>query len=139
MKLYVKLHATAELHSDADADSVNDTFSHSIGMQFLGGRTEDGWMLTRADHNFFRPAVTVRMLPEEDGTLVMVQFKPDRGLMIFMAFWSLVVIGIAAWKSWLLLVMLPVFWACVFVGFARGVRDGKNDLIDLLGAYEVLD
>ncbi len=139
MKLFLKLHATAELHTDADADGVNNTMSHSIGMQFFGGKTDDGWALSRTDHNFFRPAIRLSMCPEEDGTLVTADFSADRTLMIFMVLWSLVVIGIAVWKGWLLLVMLPVFWACVFIGFAKGVKDGKQDLIELLGAYEVID
>ena len=139
MKLYVRLHATAQLHADAGADSVNDTLSHSIGMQFLGTGTDDGWTLYRADHNLFRPVIRVRLLPEEDGTLVTAAFLPDRTLMLFMAAWSLLVIGIAVWRNWLLLILLPLFWACVFIGFARGVRDGKQELMRLLDAYEILD
>ena len=139
MKLFLKLHATAELHTDADADGVNNTMSHSIGLRLQGKQTDNGWALSRRDRNFFRPAISVRTTPEEDGTLVTADFSADRTLMIFMVLWSLVVIGIAVWKGWLLLVMLPVFWACVFIGFAKGVKDGKQDLIELLGAYEVID
>ena len=139
MKLYVTLHATAELHADADADSVNETLGSSLGMRLQGKQTDDGWALSRRDHNFFRPAISVRTTPEEDGTLVTAEFRPDRVLMIFMAVWTLIVIGIAVWRGWLMLVLLPVFWACVFIGFAKGVKDGKQDLIELLGAYEVID
>ena len=137
MKHCPMLHATAELHTDVD--DVAGVLQTTQGMRFSVKETGDGWLLSRTDHNFFRPAIFVQLLPDEEGTLIRTEFRTDRMLLLFMCIWSLIVVGAAVWKGWLMLVLLPVFWACVWIGFALGVKDGKQDLIDLFGAYEVLE
>lgn len=139
MKLSVRLHKTAELHAETAPEDAVQTLTGMLGTKFSGKETADGWVLSRLDRNLFRPVIGLRFMPEESGTLLWLDYRVDRMLLIFMLVWSLVVIGIAVWKGWLMLVMLPVFWAFVVIGFSSGVKKANQDLIDLFGAYEILD
>lgn len=139
MKLSALLHRTAELHADAVSEDAEQILTGALGTQFTGKAAENVWMLSRIDRNPFRPAIQLRFVPEEDGTLLWLDYRADRMLLLFMLVWSLVVIGIAVWKGWLMLVMLPVFWVFVLVGFSSGIKKANQDLIDLFGAYEIMD
>ena len=134
------LHATAELRSDADTEATEALLRSSLGAAFTGKQTGDGeWLLSRLDKNFFRPSVRVRLEADGGETVIRMDCRPDKTLMVFMLVWTAILLVTVLWKGWLMLVMLPVFWACVLIGFPVGVKSAKQALIDRLSAYEVLD
>lgn len=134
------LHATAELHSDTDPDSTEMLLRGCLGSAFTGKQKEDdGWELSRLDNNPFRPAVSVRLEPDGEGTLIRVECRPDKILLIFMLAWTALLIGTVFWKGWLMLLTIPVFWAFIFIGFPIGSKGAVQTLTDLLSAYEILD
>lgn len=139
MKLFLTLHATAELLTEQTAEECAETMKLALGTKFRGKEDAQGWELSHIDRNFFRPAVHLECVPDADGTILSVKFQPDRMLLIFMCIWTLIVIAVSAWKGWLTLIMLPVFWAVMIVGFSAGVQPVKDALMELFSANEVLD
>ena len=134
------LHATAELHADMDPDATQVLLRGGLGASFTGKQKEDeSWELSRLDRNLFRPTVGVSLEPDGDGTLIRVDCRPDKGVMLFMAAWTVLLIGTVIWKGWPMLLSIPVFWAFVFIGFPIGSKGAVQTLTDLLGAYEILD
>ena len=138
MKLYPTLHATAEFLTEKSAEECGDTMKLAVGTHFLGKEHDGEWELSHIDRNFFRPALRLRFVPDDDGLILAADYKPDRMLLLFMLIWSLVVIAVAVWKGLLLLVMLPVFWAVMIVGFSRGVKTANAAILEAFEATEIL-
>lgn len=138
MKLYPTLHATAELLTGQSSDECSAAMQMLLGVRFNGSEAQEGWTLSHIDRNLFRPALHLRFVPDEDGTILAADYKPDAMLLTFMFVWSLVVAGIAAARGWLLLVMLPVFWAVMIVGFSKGVSQATAALAEEFEASEVV-
>ncbi|MBQ4464932.1 MAG: hypothetical protein II916_03080 [Oscillospiraceae bacterium] len=138
MKLYPTLHATAEFLTEKSGEECGDTMKIAVGTHFLGKEQDGAWELSHIDRNLFRPVLRLQFVPDDDGLILAADYKPDRMLLIFMLIWSLVVIAAAVWKGLLLLVMLPVFWAVMIVGFSRGVRTANDAILDAFGATEIL-
>ena len=138
MKLYWTLHETTELHTDQTPEEAEKKLRSSIGVQFHGKADGEEWALTHQDMNFFRPALRVRLLPEEDGVLLCAEYRVDKALLIFMCIWTVFVIVLAMIRNPLLLLTLLLFWGVVLVGFSIGVKASNQDLMALLDAYEIL-
>ncbi len=107
-------------------------------VRIQGSASDDGWTLSHIDRNLFRPAVFLKIVPDADGTLLWATYKPDRMLLLFMCIWSVIVFVVAAWRSWLLLILLPVFWAVMIAGFSKGVEAANASLMETCSATEVV-
>ncbi|MDE5565067.1 MAG: hypothetical protein K2I93_07910, partial [Oscillospiraceae bacterium] len=70
MKLHLKFHETCELCCDKTPEVVNDMMQMFVGSQFIGTQKEDGFRLSHKDKNAFRPDLFIRLLPDENGTLI---------------------------------------------------------------------
>ncbi|MBR3629235.1 MAG: hypothetical protein IKN55_02025 [Oscillospiraceae bacterium] len=138
MKLYFTLHETSELQTDLPLEEADERLRNAYGMYFTGKLEEDQFQMEHVDRNPFRPQITVRLQLTEDGVLAVADMKLHRMMLIFLCAWSLIVIAAAAWKGWLLLVMLIVFWCAGIVGFSLGVRDAKAALLEVLEAVEII-
>ena len=137
MKLCWKLHATAELHTDLTADAAEDALRPALGTQFHGGQTGDTWKLSRRDRNVFRPSVQLNMQPDGEGTQLLVQYRLDKTLLIFMCVWTVLVIGFSLCNNVYLIATLLLFWGALLVGFSHGVNQAEQTLMTLFGAYKI--
>ncbi len=138
MKLYVTLHETSELQTDLPLEEAEERLRNALGTYFSGEAQEDGFHLEHVDRNPFRPQIAARLRVEDSGTLCVAEMKLHQVMLIFLCIWSLVVVAAAAWKGWLLLVMLPVFWGAGITAFSIGVRDARNALLEVLDAVEII-
>lgn len=139
MKLYLKLHETCELYCDKTPEVVNDMMQTVVGSQFIGTQKEDGFQLSHRDKNAFRPDLFIRLLPDENGTLIWMDYKMPFLLLGFMLVWSVVIAVFAIVQGLLLLVMIPIFWAITVIGYSMGVETAKNTLMTLFEADEVIE
>ena len=79
--------------------------------------------------NPFRPELAVTLLPEDGGgTEVHTRMRLHPVILGFLCIWSAVTVGLAAWRGWLLLVMLPVFWGIALAGYVHGCKDAAEAL-----------
>ena len=138
MKLYLTLHETSELQTTLTQEEAEARLLGVCGNQFTGGPEGDHFQIEHVDRNPFRPQITVRLQLNEDGTLAVAEMKLHRTLLIFLCIWMVFVVAMAAWRGWLLLVMVPVFWAAGIVAFSLGVKKSKESLIEVLDATEVI-
>ncbi|MCR4644447.1 MAG: hypothetical protein K5695_03440 [Oscillospiraceae bacterium] len=138
MKLYLTLHETSELQTGLPLEEADERLRNACGNQFTGSQEDDHFQMEHVDRNPFRPQITVRLQLNEDGTLAVAEMKLHRTLLIFLCIWTVFVIAMAAWRGWLLLVMVPVFWAASIVAFSLGVKKSKESLIEVLDATEVI-
>lgn len=138
MKLLLRFHETSELQTVMTADEAEERLEAAIGGQFTGKRTEEGFQIAHKDVNPFRPEITVTLHPGDEGVLAVADMKLHPGMLAFLCVWSVIVIAIAVWRNWLLLVMLPVFWLIALIAFSIGVSSAKNDLLTTLDAAEVI-
>lgn len=138
MKLYLTLHETSELQTTLTQEEAEERLLGACGQQFTGGLEGDHFQMEHVDRNPFRPQITVRLLTNEDGTLAVAEMKLHRTLLIFLCVWMVFVVAMAAWRGWLLLVMVPVFLAMSIIAFSMGVKKSKESLIEVLDATEVI-
>ena len=138
MKLFFTLHETAELQTELELEEANECLKSAYGLQFIGQQQDDAFQMEHVDKNPFRPQITVRLQVNEDGVLAVADMKLHKMMLIFLCIWSLVVVAAAAWRGWLMLVMLPVFWMAGIVGFSLGVNRSKAALIEVLDAMEII-
>lgn len=139
MKLNMMLHKTTELQTDLALDETEKHLRASIGAQFHGKEENGTWLLAHHDYNFFRPALCVTLGLSDDGTVIRTEYSLDKTLLIFMCAWTLLVIALSVWRGPLLLLTLILFWGAVVAGFFVGVRSADQDLMSLLGAYEIVE
>lgn len=140
MKLYLTLHETSELQTELTQEECEARLLDAIGLHFTGEKNDEGFHLNHIDKNPFRPEIYVRVLPAEEdpGTLVTAEMKLHPAMFWFLLIWTLFVIGMAAWRGWLLLVMVPVFLAVGVIAFSIGVKHAKESLIEVLDAIEII-
>lgn len=138
MKLYFSFHEVSELQTTMTLEESEACLVNAIGSGFTGTQKDDGFQLSHKDVNPFRPEIAVQLRLGDEGVLAVADMKLHPALLVFLCIWSVVVIALAVWRNWLLLVMLPVFWMIAVIAFSVGVDAAKKALTETLDAVEII-
>lgn len=135
-----------ELHTDFSTEEAAEVLRSELSNPYSGfhGKEKNTEFLVdykKRGLNAFRPEITLSILPEEEGALIVAEMTLPVAMVGFMVLWTLFPILYAVFGRNRLapLLVIPVFWIIAVVSFRMGVKPAKEALMALFGAVEVMD